>query len=1532
MRSKVKFLTVFMSIMLALVLVFTAACGNKNKEEETGDYYLSVNGQTYTSKDAAGSYLFSESSGTYSISGISLNAGDTVSANEIGGTSSYGYSSLLSSYFTEGTNAAVATYAGTYAFALDTSFGLAVTSFSPAQTGVKLISTATTMTTGSTFTFTAQLVYSDSTTGSGSVTWSSSDSSVLSIDSSGTATAISAGTATITATSGSFTDSVEVTVEKGADVTVSATSVSLDKTSVSLDLNETATLTATILPENVTSTFLQWSSSNTSVVTLAYDETTDSVNTLTAVGYGSATITVSTLNGCETTCTVSVNKHITEINLDPSSLTVNIDSSRTVSVSFIPSDATLTGYEVEYDSSYIDVTHSGNVITVTGAAETESTTLKVVSTDDSTIYAECSITVQSAGTVNVYLDKSSTSVMIADTAKLTVTAENDTISSVSWTSSSTAKATVSGDTVESGATEATATVTGVAFGTTTITATVTLSSGTTKTATCSVLVADDFFYITGANVGAGDWYSYSSADDASADGVLLEEVSTGVYEITTHLLTSSSFQILFPNTDDNWTNKITGSGYFTSTGSSSYASGSGDSMSVSLAGYYTIRLDLSTSTAKVQIILVSLDITGVTITGDAVLQMESEEAESATAELTLSYEPSAASETITADDLTVSYDSDYEGYDGYVDMSYDFSTLTITLTLNQDPSDIFDVTVHVTLGTFVTSYTVSVEPYGTETKQATAVTFTQDTYYINVNSSWTGSVSASVDDDATVKGVTYSTTDTDYITVDSSTGAITANGFGTFNITATANDGSNVTGTAKVVVYSDTFYLNGVISSQGMSWDNPSAAAPGASLSTAYDNVIFTDVDESHTTFKLTVVLSSSDAFAIVFLGMDTEWTHAIKDTDSYGYETNWSVSSDGQYIITIDLTGTTPNVSIESDTSYVESLTLTLSSGSATLTDDATSATYTFSFSPSTATVTSSDFSYELSNNEGLEVSYNYDNRTITVTRTTAPEENFETTLTITLGNATATAHLTVVASGSSTVAPSGVTFAQDSYSLDMGTNSTWSVTVSASVNNAQEATTTTVTYSITDNTSNATIDSETGVITATFPGTFTVRATADGDDTGNTYAEVKVAFYSTFYIVGDSIDGAGWTLEEGSSISSVDESVVFTDNGDGTYTLVMYATATNAKFRIAYLGNTNWSNLITHDHFSTSGSSDYATWTDTDYNIIVSGKGYYEIVLDITGATPVVTINQTTVVSDISVTFSDGSTSLNVGDTKTLTATVIFSDSTERTDLTVTFNAYSGSPTYYTYDSSTKSVTGVSEGTGKISVSYGTKTVYFEFTVLAAGASETLPTSIDFDETSYSINTNGSDREEWGASSWSVTVSAHVDSSATNAAVKYSTDDSNVSVDSSTGVVTATSLGTFTIKAYAVADESVYTTVTVLVYSDTLFLSGSITTSDGTLNWDSYDSSATSLSGTSFESFAFTTTDNVTYTLTVAPTSTASFKILFLGMDSNWDGDITAEYLDSSSSSYYGSDYNISLSAGSTYTITVSLSGNTPVVSISK
>ncbi len=128
------------------------------------------------------------------------------------------------------------------------------------------------------------------------VTWKSSDNTVAKVEN-GKVTALKAGTATITATAGGKSATCTVTV---TNVNIFITEILLDLTELTIKTEETFTLTATILPTNATDIDLEWISSNTKVATVSND------GTITAIASGTALIIVSSSNGVQARCNVTV--------------------------------------------------------------------------------------------------------------------------------------------------------------------------------------------------------------------------------------------------------------------------------------------------------------------------------------------------------------------------------------------------------------------------------------------------------------------------------------------------------------------------------------------------------------------------------------------------------------------------------------------------------------------------------------------------------------------------------------------------------------------------------------------------------------------------------------------------------------------------------------------------------------------------------------------------------------------------------------------------------------------------------------------------------------------------------------------------------------------------------------------------------------------------------------------------------------------------------------------------------------------------
>ncbi len=155
---------------------------------------------------------------------------------------------------------------------------------------------------GQTGTLTATLTPADVT--DVIIDWESSDMSVATIEALSNSVrinALKAGMTTVTASVGDVSASASVTVTDSSAVLV--TRISLSKTNVRIVKGGTTELTATVSPEEASEAALLWYSSDSDVVTVSGEGTK---GTLTAVGTGTADVTVMAENGIKESCKVAV--------------------------------------------------------------------------------------------------------------------------------------------------------------------------------------------------------------------------------------------------------------------------------------------------------------------------------------------------------------------------------------------------------------------------------------------------------------------------------------------------------------------------------------------------------------------------------------------------------------------------------------------------------------------------------------------------------------------------------------------------------------------------------------------------------------------------------------------------------------------------------------------------------------------------------------------------------------------------------------------------------------------------------------------------------------------------------------------------------------------------------------------------------------------------------------------------------------------------------------------------------------------------
>ena len=270
-------------------------------------------------------------------------------------------------------------------------------------TGVTLDKAELTLEKGSTGTLKATVEPQNAT--NNTVTWSSSNEEVATVDQHGTVTAVRAGTATITVTTEDGVKTATCKVTVNAPQTVPVTGVTLDKAELMLKEGSTGTLTATVEPQNATNNTVTWSSSNPEFVTVAN-------GTVTAVSAGTATITVTTADGNhKATCTVTVTPKTVPVSgiQVQGSASVYVGGSTKLTATVTPTNA--TNQKVTWSSNNESVATVGTDGTVT--AVSAGTATITVTTEDGQKTAACTVTVLSVDRTKLFALLQGSGVLLA---------------------------------------------------------------------------------------------------------------------------------------------------------------------------------------------------------------------------------------------------------------------------------------------------------------------------------------------------------------------------------------------------------------------------------------------------------------------------------------------------------------------------------------------------------------------------------------------------------------------------------------------------------------------------------------------------------------------------------------------------------------------------------------------------------------------------------------------------------------------------------------------------------------------------------------------------------------------------------------------------------------------------------------------------------------------------------------------------------------------------------------------------------------
>ena len=385
----------------------------------------------------------------------------------------------------------------------------------PVLTSITVTPSVASTTVGGTQQFSTNILDQNGTAFSGAtVTWSSSDTTVATVDINGVATSVGAGTATITASavSGTTTVTGTATINVNAIVTPPPvvtpppaptpilTSVTVTPATISLPKNTTQQLTANPLDQNnvaFTGATVSWSSSNTALATV---DTTGLV-TIAKVISGkilpaTLTITANAVSGTTTasgTAIITITSPVlTSVVVTPATTTLDVNGTQVLTASpFDQNGLAFPGTTSTWTSSNKNVASVDTTGLVTAVAPGIATITATVTDGVTTVIGTSVITVNtptpapvaSPILTSVTITPPTASITTGATQQLTANPldQNNAVfvgSTITWSSNNPTVATVDG---------ATGLVTGVSAGGATITATA--ISGTTSvsgTATINV--------------------------------------------------------------------------------------------------------------------------------------------------------------------------------------------------------------------------------------------------------------------------------------------------------------------------------------------------------------------------------------------------------------------------------------------------------------------------------------------------------------------------------------------------------------------------------------------------------------------------------------------------------------------------------------------------------------------------------------------------------------------------------------------------------------------------------------------------------------------------------------------------------------------------------------------------------------------------------------------------------------------------------------------------------------------------------------
>lgn len=201
------------------------------------------------------------------------------------------------------------------------------------------------------------------------VIWSSDNTSVATVSSTGLVTGVAIGTASISV---SAKDGSNKIAQAAITVTskILITSLAINPNQSAIDVGMTQQLSTGIAPADATNQAVAWSSSNTDIATVSAS------GLVTGVAAGTTTITVYTKDGSKKTAqasiTVTSNKIlITSLAVSPSKAGITLNETQQLSATIMPADATVqTLTWTSSNTNVATVSASGLVTGVTAGTAT----------------------------------------------------------------------------------------------------------------------------------------------------------------------------------------------------------------------------------------------------------------------------------------------------------------------------------------------------------------------------------------------------------------------------------------------------------------------------------------------------------------------------------------------------------------------------------------------------------------------------------------------------------------------------------------------------------------------------------------------------------------------------------------------------------------------------------------------------------------------------------------------------------------------------------------------------------------------------------------------------------------------------------------------------------------------------------------------------------------------------------------------------------------------------------------------------------